>query len=154
AIVGVVGDPVPGYPKVAASNFIDEFVFDKLKRFRVVPSELSSDAEFLRRVCLDLTGTLPPPARVREFLASRDPGKRSKLIETLIASPEFVDYWTFRFDDVFRVAVFSNGIVAKWSQMYGEWVRSSIETNKPYDQMARERLTAQGYDGPTRHYLP
>jgi hypothetical protein len=154
ATVGVVGDPIANYPKVAANNFIDEFVFDKLRRFRVLPSELSSDAEFLRRICLDLTGTLPPPARVREFLASRDPRKRQQLIETLIASPEFVDYWTFRFDDVFRVAVFSNGIQPKWSQMYGEWVRSSIAANKPYDQMARERLTAQGYDGPTRHYLP
>ena len=154
ATVGVVGDPVPNYPKVAAANFVDEFVFDKLRRFRVVPSGLSTDAEFLRRVCLDLTGTLPPPARTREFFASRDPDKRRKLIDILMASPEFVDYWTYRFDDVFRVSVFSNGIIAKWSQMYGEWVRSSIETNKPYDQIARERLTAQGYDGPTRHYLP
>lgn len=154
ATVGVVGEAMPNYPKVASFNFIDDFVFDKLKRFRVMPSDLSSDAEFLRRVCLDLTGTLPPPGRAREFLASRNPGKRKELIETLIQSPEFIDYWTFRFDDVFRVAVFSNGIMPKWSQMYGEWVRSSIATNKPYDQMARERLTAQGYDGPTRHYLP
>jgi hypothetical protein len=154
AIVGVVGDPIPGYPKVASANFIDDFVLDKIRRFRVWPSDLSTDAEFLRRVCLDLTGTLPPPARAREFLASRDPEKRKKLVETLIASPEFVDYWTFRFDDLFRVAVFSNGIQPKWSQMYGEWVRSSIAANKPYDQMARERLAAQGYDGPSRHYLP
>lgn len=152
--VGVVGPTVASYPKVPATNFIDEFAFDKLRRFRVIPSELSSDTEFLRRVCLDLTGTLPPPTRVKEFLASRDPAKRSKLIETLMSSPEFVDYWTWRFDDVFRVAVFSNGIIPKWSQMYGEWVRASIANNKPWDQMARERLTAQGYDGPTRHYLP
>ena len=154
ATVGVVGPLVANYPKVSSSNFIDDFIFDKLRRFRVPPSGLSTDSEFLRRVCLDLTGTLPPPERVREFLSDRDPDKRRKLIDTLMASPEFIDYWTFRFDDVFRVAVFSNGISSKWSQMYGEWVRSSIASNKPYDRMARERLTAQGYDGPTRHYLP
>lgn len=151
---GVIGDPIASYPKVPESNYVDRFVLEKLRRFRIVPSGLSSDAEFLRRLCLDLTGTLPPPERVREFVASKDPAKRTRLIETLMSSPEFVDYWTFRFDDVFRVAVFSNGIMPKWSQMYAEWVRASIASNKPYDRMARERLVAQGYDGPSRHFLP
>ena len=105
-------------------------------------------------MCLDLAGRLPPPDRVREFLASKDPQKRTKLIDALIGSPEFVDYWTFRFDDVFRVSIASNGINTKWSQMYADWVRDSIAQNKPYSQMARERLTAQGYDGVTRHFLP
>ena len=154
ATVGVIGDPIAKYAVVPRTNHIDEFIADKLKKFRIVPSELSSDSEFLRRVCLDLAGTLPPPGRAREFLASKDPKKREKLIETLIGSPEFVDYWTFRFDDLFRLAVFSNGIQPKWSQMYGEWIRNSIASNKPYDQMARERLIAQGYDGPSRHFLP
>ncbi len=154
ATVGVVGSPVDNYQPVEAFNWIDGYVFDKLRRFRIPPSPLSGDAEFLRRICLDLTGTLPPPARVREFLASKDPKKRERLIDTLIGTPEFVDYWTFRFDDIFRVSVFSNGIVPKWSQMYADWVRDSIAGNKPYDQMARERLASQGYDGPTRHYLP
>ena len=71
-----------------------------------------------------------------------------------MATPEFVDYWTYRFDDLFRVGVFPNGINLKWSQMYAGWIRDSIASGKPYDQMARERIAAQGYDGPTRHYLP
>ena len=154
AIVGVIGPEIANYPAVPSSNFIDDFVFDKLRRFRMAPSELSSDGEFLRRVCLDLAGRLPPADRVREFLDSKDPKKRTKLIDALIGSPEFVDYWTFRFDDVFRVSVASNGINPKWSQMYADWVRESIAQNKPYSQMARERLTAQGYDGVTRHFLP
>jgi hypothetical protein len=154
AIVGVTGPPVVPYPAIETSDFIDEYVYDKLRRFRIPPSPRASDAEFLRRVCLDLAGMLPPPERVREFLASRDPKKRDKLIDTLIGSPEFVDYWTFRFEDVFRVAVFSNGIQPKWSRMYDEWVRENIAANKPYDQVARERLAAEGYDGPTRHFLP
>ncbi|MFO0501899.1 MAG: DUF1553 domain-containing protein [Acidobacteriota bacterium] len=153
-IVGVIGDPVAHYPPIATNNFIDEHVFDKLRRLRILPSGLSSDAEFLRRVCLDLTGTLPPPGRATAFVNSRDPQKRQRVIEALIATPEFTDYWTFRFQDLFRVALFANGINPKWSQMYGEWIRESIARNKPYDRMAWERLTAQGYDGPTRHFLP
>ena len=154
ATVGVIGPPLAAYSDPPLPNFIDGFVFDKLRRLRIPPSSLSSDQEFLRRICLDLTGTLPPPERTRQFLASDDPAKRVKLIETLMAAPEFVDYWTYRFDDLFRVGVFPNGINAKWSQMYAEWVRDGIASNKPYDQMARERIAAQGYDGPTRHYLP
>ncbi|MBS1831939.1 MAG: DUF1553 domain-containing protein, partial [Acidobacteria bacterium] len=156
ATIGVVGAPLSAQAAKmpAPENYIDRHVFDKLKRFRIPLSELSSDGEFLRRICLDLTGTLPPPDRAREFLASKDPNKRERLIETLMSTPEYVDYWTYRFDDLFRVGVFPNGINAKWSQMYADWVKNSIATNKPYDQMARERIAAQGYDGPTRHYLP
>jgi hypothetical protein len=154
ASVGVIGSPIARYPRVERFNFIDDFIFSKLQRYRIVPSQLSGDGEFLRRVCLDLAGMLPPPNRLREFVASRDLKKREKLIDQLIGSPEFVDYWTFRFDDIFRVAVFSNGIQPKWSQMYANWVRENIETNKPYDQVARERLASEGYDGPTRHFLP
>ena len=75
----------------------------------------------------------------REFLASKDPRKRDKLIDTLMASPEFVDYFTFRFSDLFRVSVDANGRSLKWSEMYSQWLRDSIGANKPYDQIARER---------------
>src|SRR5262249_47193774 len=64
------------YPEIERRSFIDELVLRKLRKLHMLPSELSSDSEFLRRVCLDLTGTLPPPRRVEEFLADRDPQKR------------------------------------------------------------------------------
>jgi Protein of unknown function (DUF1553)/Protein of unknown function (DUF1549)/Bacterial Ig-like domain (group 2) len=152
--VGVIGSPIHEYPKVPRSNFIDEYVFDKLKRFQIIPSGLSEDTEFLRRVCLDLTGTLPPPERVREFIASKDPKKREKVIDALINSPEFVDYWTYRFADIFRVSIFANGLASKWSQGYWEWIRTNIETNRPYDEIARERISAEGYSPASRHFLP
>lgn len=153
ATVGVMGAISAKYPETPRVNFIDNHIFDKLRRFRILPSELSSDAEFVRRLCLDLTGTLPPPSRVGEFIASKDPKKREKLIDVLIGSPEFVDFWTFRFDDVFRVSVNANAL-PKWSNMYAEWIRESIAANKPYDQMARERLVGQGYTPTSRHFLP
>lgn len=152
--IGVIGPEPDKYPEIEPTNFIDEHIFSKLRKFNIVPSDVSSDDEFLRRVCLDLTGTLPPPARVREFLASKDPDKRQKLIDTLLDSPEYIDYWTYRFSDFFRVAIFALGNNSKWSQDYWEWIRASIADNKPYDQMARERIAAQGYSGPSRHYLP
>lgn len=154
ASVGVIGPPIRDYPEVARSNFIDDHIFAKLRKLQIIPSELSDDTEFLRRVCLDLTGTLPPPERVRQFLASTDPRKREMVIDALIASPEFTDYWTFRFADLFRVSIFANGLSPKWSQQYWEWIRGNIESNRPYDEIARERISAQGYSPATRHFLP
>lgn len=154
ATFGVISRRLATYPKLEPRNFIDEQVFAKLRKFQILPSELADDAEYLRRVCLDVTGTLPPPHRAREFLADRDPQKREKLLEVLLESPEYIDYWTFRFADLFRVALHPSGGNPKFSQFYWEWVRKSIAENKPYDQIARERIAAQGYDGASRHYLP
>jgi hypothetical protein len=142
--VEVAGPVSANYPRLPTNNFIDEEVFAKLRRFSIVPSELSSDGEFLRRVCLDITGRLAPPARVREFLADKDPQKRRKLIDTLLESPEYVDYWTFRLADLFRVSIFPVGINPKWTQDYYEWIRDAVARDRPYDEVARERIAAQG----------
>lgn len=142
ATVGVIEEPVAAYPEVPRHNFIDEYVFSKARKFHLAPSPLSSDAEFLRRLCLDLTGRLPPVHRVRHFLADPDPHKRDRLIDLLLQSPEFVDHWSWRFYDFLRVI----------SPVYKDWVRRAIAENKPYDQFARERVAAQGFDGPSRHY--
>src|SRR6185369_2171995 len=90
--------------------------------------------------------------RVREFLASNDPQKRGKLIDILLASPEYIDYWTFRFADLFRANTYAQGDT-KSTERYWEWIRDSVASNKPYDEIARERIGAQGYDGPSRHYF-
>jgi hypothetical protein len=154
ASFGVISSPIAGYPDATPKNFIDEFILSKLRRFHLIPSPLADDGEFLRRVCLDVTGTLPPPNRVREFLPGKDSLKREKLLEILFQSPEYVDYWTFRFADLFRVALFPSGGNAKFSRFYWEWLRKQIAENRPYNDIARERIAAQGYDGPSRHYLP
>lgn len=147
--LGVVNRILEQFPRETPRNFIDEEVRRKLRRLSILPSERSSDQEFLRRVCLDLTGTLPPPRRVRQFLDSRDSGKRDRLITTLLNSPEYVDYWTFRLADLFRVSHEQGG--RDKVKMYWEWIRNSIARNKPFDQVARERMAGQGYNGPTRH---
>ena len=151
ASFGVISEPMPDYPVLAKRNFIDEQVFERLRKLNIIPSELCSDGEFLRRICLDLTGTLPPPHRAREFLASRDPEKRDKLIEILLTSPEYADYMLFRIGEFFRLGGGASGRVGD-TQLYEEWLRQSIAENKPYDKMAVERIAAQGFDGPTRFY--
>ena len=152
--VGVLGEALAMYPDVKGNNFIDEEVLTKLRRFNIVPSGLSTDGEFLRRLCLDLTGRVPPPDRVREFLANKDPDKRRKLIDALLDSPEYVDYWTFRLSDLFRVSIFPVGINPKWTQEYYEWIHDAVERDRPYNEVAKERVAAQGYSPATRHYLP
>ena len=147
--LGVVSRVLAEFPREPPRNFIDEEVWRKLRRLSILPSERSSDHEFLRRVCLDLTGTLPPPRRVREFLDSGDPRKRDQLIATLLNSPEYIDYWTFRLADLFRVSHEQGG--REKVKIYWEWIRDTIARNKPFDQVARERMSGQGYNGPTRH---
>ena len=147
---GVIKAPIADYPQVARRNFIDDLVFEKLRKFNIIPSPLSRDEEFLRRVCLDLTGTLPPPRRVREFLASENPRKRDELIETLLSSPEYVDYWGFFFSDLMRVTPTSDSSPSL-TKAYEDWIINSIAANKPYDQMATERIAAQGYSAPSRN---
>ena len=148
---GVVQKAVANYPEVPRRNFIDEFIFSKLRKLNIVPSPLSSDSEFLRRVCLDVAGTLPPPNRVRQFLASNDPRKREKLIETLLNSPEYIDYWTFRLSDLLRVTQGAT-LSSATTQAYANWVHDSVAQNKSWDQMARERIAGQGFAAAVRDY--
>jgi hypothetical protein len=102
---------------------------------------------------LDLTGTLPPPQRIREFVASKDPRQRAKVIDILLSSPEYVDYWTFRFAGLFRVGFFQNGFNTRWTESYWQWIRDHVARNTPYDEWARERLIAVGYSPASRHWL-
>jgi len=140
--VRVVTPLAENFPDVPHVNFIDEHIFAKLRRFQIRPSALSGDTEFLPHVCLDLTGRLPPPSRVREFLSDDDPNKREQLIEILLDSPEYIDYWTFRFADLFRVT----------DALYWNWLRDSIAKNLPYNEMAAARIAAVGADGPANFY--
>jgi len=139
-------------PKPA--NLIDELVAAEWKKLGVSPAPLSSDAEFLRRVSLDLVGTLPTPEEIAKFLADPAPDKRAKLIDALLERPEYVDYWSLRWGDLLRAHrryLGDKGLVA-----FRGWIRDSVRTNKPLDVMTRELLTAQGNlhtNGPVAYYF-
>lgn len=142
----LVPQPLPSpFPPLAANNHVDELVHAKWQVLGLPPAELCSEQEFFRRVYLDVTGTLPKAAEVRAYLADPDPRKRSQLIDRLLASEEFADYWAMKWCDLFRVkSEFPNTLWPNAVQAYHRWVRMSIAGNKPYDQFVRELLTATG----------
>lgn len=133
------------FPQVAVNNKIDELALAKLKKLGIPPSDLCTDQEFFRRIYLDTTGLLPTPEEVRTFLADKDPKKRSKLIDALMAREEFVDYWTMKWGDLFRIkSEYPVNIWPKAVTCYYRWLRDSVSQNKPYDRFVRELMTTNG----------
>jgi hypothetical protein len=122
------------------NNYIDKHAFAKMKMLHILPSGLCTDEEFIRRARLDATGTLPSAEEVRQFLADQDPQKRVKLIERLLQTPEFLDFWTLKLSDVLR----SNRktIQEKGIHVYQRWIRDSLANDKPFDQFVRELIVA------------
>jgi hypothetical protein len=130
------------FSKPAEQNYVDRFVFGKLKMLSIQPSEICTDQEFVRRASLDICGVLPTAEESTAFLASKDNDKRGKLIDRLLERPEFADFWTMKWSDVLR----SNRktIQVKGIHVYQHWLRDKIEKNTPFDQLVRELLTADG----------
>ncbi len=143
--------PRPGvtFARPPEANFVDGHVWDKLARLGIPPSDPAGDSSFLRRVSLDTIGTLPTAAEAAAFLADAAPDKRAKWIDALLARPEYADYWAQKWADILKVdkdAVTPQGAVATT-----RWVRAQLAENRPYDQFARDVVTARGNtaaDGP------
>ena len=134
--------PEDVYENLPRRNFIDELVAAKLSELRLEPSPQCSDVEFVRRAYLDVIGTLPIPTEVREFLADTTEGKRDRLIESLLARPEFVDYWAYKWSDVLLVN--GNLLRPKGVKAYYEWIRNEVAENTPWDEFARKIVTSTG----------
>ncbi len=141
---------------LSAHSPIDARVFERLQRLDIQPANLSSDAVFLRRVYLDAIGTLPTAQEASQFLADRDPSKRAALIDRLLERPEFAEYWAMKWCDLLRVkAEFPINLWPNAAQAYHHWIRAAIRENLPYDQFARQLLTASGSnfrDAPVNFY--
>ncbi len=137
------------------NNYIDNLVHKKLQKVKILPSDTCSDADFIRRVSIDLTGLPPTPEKVRAFLADRTEGvaKRNALIDQLIDSPEFVSNWTHKWADLFQVNRKLIGDKNTWAFL--RWIEKAVASNMPYDRMVREVVTAQGssYDNPPVNYF-
>jgi hypothetical protein len=129
------------YAKLPRRNFIDDALYKRLESLKVPPSPRSGDAVFLRRVSLDLTGEQPLPEEVRQFLADPDPDKRVKLVDRLLATREFVQFWKIKFGDLLQITQtrFGNG-----ASYYHTWVEEQIRQNAPWDATVRTLLTSLG----------
>lgn len=123
-------------------NFIDNLVYDKLAELNFWPSPRSDDNEFLRRVYLDVVGTLPTVAETEAFVTDTQLDKRDRVIEELLSRSEFVDFWSYKWSDVLLV----NGrrLRPKAVKAYYGWIREHVGKNTPWDQMVREVVTATG----------
>jgi hypothetical protein len=143
-----VSDPA-AYPKVvAARNKVDELVNSKLRKVGIIPSPLCSDAEFLRRASLDVTGTLPTPQEVETFLADKTPDKRDRKIDELLGRPGYAAWWTTKLCDFTGnnpLVLRGNGLAAnagqvnfgpQLSRQWFDWVYARVQQNKPYDELA------------------
>ena len=145
-------------PEFPANNFIDDFVGAKLKKLNVAPSALSSDAEFIRRVYLDTIAKLPTPDELQAFVDNPAADKRAVLIDELLERPEFDDLRTLRLGDMLRChprTLGGAGLEQRSATLFHEWIRKSVEENKPYDRFVREILMARGSTylvGPAAYY--
>jgi hypothetical protein len=140
------------WPAPAENNFIDHLAFDKLRQMQIVPSDLCSDEEFVRRVYLDVLGALPTPAESAAFLADTDPAKRAKLVDALLERPEYAEFWALKWADLLRL----NGKkVGTAVPKFHRWLVAAIRDNMPYDKFAAELLTATGstFDHPAANYF-
>jgi hypothetical protein len=134
------------------NNYVDKLVLSKLKMLSILPSDLCTDQEFVRRVHLDVCGVLPTAEETQAFLNNPDQDKRAKLIDRLLERPEYTDFWTLKWSDVLR----SNRktIQLKGTHVYQRWLGERIAKNIPFDQIVRELLTATGntFANPAANY--
>jgi WD40 repeat protein len=123
---------------------IDELVAAKWKRMKIQPSELCTDLEFIRRVYLDLTGLPPSAEDVEKFVADscESRQKRDALVDRLVGSSEYVDFWSNKWADLLQCN--SKFLGSEGAELFRDWIRKQVEENTPYDKFAQEILTASG----------
>lgn len=137
-------------PKPA--NYVDKHVFDKLRSLRINPSDVVDDAAFIRRASLDLRGIVPTAEEARAFVADSRPDKRARLVDRLLKSPQFSDFWAMKWSDLLRNE--EKTLDRKGVQNYYAWIRKSIADGKPFNQFARELIAARGstYKSPPANF--
>ncbi len=143
------------YPAIPTPTKIDELVANKLRKLGIVPSELCSDGEFLRRVSLDITGTLPTPDEIRAFLANQSADKRDRKIDELLERPAYAAWWATKFCDVTgnnERSLPEQGFRPAYYEQWYRWVYKRVAENVPYDKLveglvlATSKLPGESYE--------
>ncbi len=149
---------VPGqarkpFPDVKSHNFIDEHVLARLRALDLAPAALCDDATFLRRLYLDVTGSLPPPEEVRAFLADKSVDKRNRKIDEVLARPGYAEIWAAKFSDLIKPVEKgndgSNNLVGGQVLRirFYEWLRARLGENVPYDQLVERIVVSSSLEG-------
>lgn len=134
--------PAETFTTAPRANLIDDLVLEQLERLHLAPTPACDDATFLRRAFLDTIGRLPRPEEVRDYLADTAPRKRERLVDLLLARPEFIDYWSYKWADIFLVT--GSALRPAAVKAYGSWIRDRVAENTPWDDLVRQVMTASG----------
>ncbi len=137
-----LGKPIAKYPEWVAVNYIDRLALARWKQLGIVPSDLCTDGEFIRRVHLDLCGRLPKPEEVRGFLADKSPDKRARLIDRLLDDRDYAAYFALRWGSILRNASLAGSEQAAYA--FHDWIRDMVARNRPYDEFVRGIVAAAG----------
>jgi len=146
------------YPRLATPSKVDEMVVAKLQKLGIVPSEACTDTEFLRRVSLDVTGTLPTPDQITAFLSDKSPSKRAAKVDELLKTPAYAAWWATKLSDFLgnnpRVLRGNgqNNYGERFSRQWYDWMNQRIAKNEPYDQMMAGIILATGRTKPGQTY--
>jgi hypothetical protein len=149
------------FDQTHAAGSIDSYIFADFQTNGIQPAPKTTDWEFVRRITLDLTGRIPTPDRALAFVADTAPDKRAKLIEELLAKPEWIDKWTMYFGDLFQntTTKASTSLIrfAQGRNAFYQWIKDSLTNGKPYNQMATELISASTgdtyNDGPSNYLV-
>jgi len=142
------------WPDVASRNYVDDAVYAKLKKLRFTPSDVCDDATFIRRVSIDLNGTLPKPDEVETFLQDTNSSKRDKLVDQLLARKEFAELWVMKWAELLEIRTRDNRVYPKATVLYFEWLRDQMLANVPFDRIVQNILTASesNFRSPAANY--
>ena len=143
------------FPEVREVNYIDKDIDDKLRRLRIAPSGMCSDEEFIRRVYIDTIGLLPTVEEHDRFIASADPDKRAKVIDELLARPEFADLWVMKMAEMLEIRSSDvDNVSYKATLLYYNWLRDRLTANVPINEIVRDLVSSSGgtFDNPTANY--
>ncbi|MDY3555099.1 DUF1553 domain-containing protein [Gemmata sp. JC717] len=140
------------WPNPPETNFVDTHTFAKLKQMSIAPSDLAEDHEFVRRAYLDCVGRMPTADEAKTFLADKGAQKRERLIDALVDTDEFADFWALKWADVLRSS--RKTIQVKGSYGFQAWLRGHFQKNTPLDKIVQEIITANGnsYANPPANY--
>ncbi|NBW85417.1 MAG: DUF1549 domain-containing protein, partial [Planctomycetia bacterium] len=134
--------PPTVFAETPRANLIDDLVLEQLQKLRLRPSPPCDDATFIRRAFIDTIGRLPTPEEVRGYLEDTSATKRDRLVDQLLARPEFVDYWTYKWSDILLVS--GSKLRPDAVNAYYQWIRDRVAKNTPWDRLVREVVTACG----------
>jgi len=145
ALPGAAASSAP----VPRKNFVDEFVFGRMERDKIPHAPVAGDEEFLRRAYLDLTGLLPTPEQIRSFVASTDPNKRDKVIDSLVGTEQFADQWAYHYGELLRTR----------EEAFHVWTKEWLAVDRPYNEVFADMVTpvtknAKGFPTALTFYDP